>query len=106
MTIHEIQIFGKEPVHHYYGHCRIDGNYYPAGFGFPENHCLVCCVLYCLPGHRVSFFGPRYFHELQEFREKRGRQRLTKASLEEEARQRLAAAKSSKQQNEQDTKEV
>ena len=52
------------------------------------------------------FFGPRYFHELQEFREKRGRQRLTKASLEEEARQRLAAAKSSKQQNEQDTKEV
>ena len=57
---------------------------------------LVYLAIVCL------FFGPRYFRELREFREKRSSQLLVKASLEEEARKLLAAAKTNEKESQQD----
>ena len=51
------------------------------------------------------FFGPRYLRELHEFRERRDKQRLAKASLEEETRQLLAAVRSNDQDSQQDMEE-
>lgn len=51
------------------------------------------------------FFGPRYFRELMEFREKRKSQRLFRAKLEEETSMLLAAVKANDQEQHEDGQE-
>ena len=62
----------------------------------------IACYLFIYLFIVCLCFGPRYFRELMEFREKRNSQRLVRASLEEETRKLMAAAKANDQEN-QDT---